>query len=224
MCFIKVKEEEEDYSVPARVVRRERRTSPPPTRRSTRVSYVAPQQPSVERTYIIQAPPPPPLVVEPPRPPATVKSPTPPPASVAAPEPPRAQAHYVEVSPASESDSSSESDVRSRTTSKSRRTEARSEYRVREREYRRETALNPPTDDQYNHYRYVRAPPERGSNDRGGHGRDLGRDLSRDRRRSLGAKTSFVEDPRASRGSYRRERERVVIVDNDGRQTREYRR
>ncbi|KAF1344049.1 hypothetical protein BDV97DRAFT_73273 [Delphinella strobiligena] len=219
MCFVKVKDEEEDYSVPARVVRRERRTSPPPTRRPTRASYVAPQQPSVERTYIIQAPPPPPpLVVEPPPPPS------PPPASVAAQEPPRTQAHYVEVLPGSESDSSSE-DARSRTTSKSRRTKARSEYRLREREYRRETGLNPPpTDDQYNHYRYVRAPPEREANDRGGYGRELGRDRSRDRRTSLGAKTSFVEDPRASRGSYRRERERVVIVDNDGRQTREYRR
>lgn len=216
MCLVKVKEEE-DYSVPARVVRRERRRSPPTERRSTRVSYVQPpRQPSIERTYIIQPPQPPPTIVEPPRQQVYAPPPSPPSAPSVAPEP-RSRAHYVEVSPASVSSSASSSseDVRSKTTSKSRRTAPGSEYHLREREYRRESDQSQPRRDDYEHYRYVRAPPERGSHDQGG----LGRGSSRE-----GARSSFVDDPRASRTSYKRERERVVVVGNDGRQTREYRR
>lgn len=210
MCLIRVKEED-DYAVPPRVVRRERRRSPPDARRSSRIAYIQPRPPSVERTYIIQAPPPPPVVQEPQPEPVEVKAPTPPPApkSVKSVHEPRTQSHYVEVSPDSASSSgTSTEDVRSRTTSKSRHTDARSEYHLREREYRREREQAGPREE-YEHYRYVRAPPERGGYEG---------------RRSIGARGSFADDPKSSRTSYRRERERVVVVGNDGRTTREYRR
>lgn len=221
MCLIKVKEED-DYSVPARVVRRERRRSPPSPRTSARVSHIEPRRQSIERTYVIQAPPPPPVIMEPPHYVPSVARPRSPPSPPRAPSPEpthRTQSHYVEVSPGSVSSlSSSDNDVRSKTTSKSRRTAPGSEYHLREREYRRERGPSPPRDEGYDHYRYVRAPPERESYDRGTYGRDT----SRDRGTSLGPRGSFVDDPRASRTSYRRER--VIIEENDGRRTKEYRR
>ena len=223
MCFIKVKEED-DYTVPARVVRRERKTSPPTQRRSTRISHIEPQHQSIERTYVIQAPQPPP----PPSPP-----PPPRPTTAARPEPvivvpalspqpnTRPQTHYVEVSPGSVSSaSSSDEHAHQKTTSKSRRSDPQSEYHFREREYRKERGYSPPGKDDNNYYRYVRAPPGRGLDDRGG----LAGDATREGRGNSGTRGSFVDDPRASRTSYRRERERVVVVDNDGRRTREYRR
>lgn len=236
MCLIKVKEDEQDYSVPSRVVRRERRRSPPRTTRVSR-TYVEERRPenvSVERTYIIPAPPPAPATIysEPShhshrseRAHSQSPPPPPPPASVGPPAS-MSRTHFVEVEAASISSSSSSSsdDARSRTThktaktsktaksSKSKSSAPGSEYHLREKEYRRERDYGAPPREEYETYRYVE-PPEPHRHDRGGYGRDRGA--------SHGSRNSFADDPRASRSSYRRER--MIVENSDGRRTREYR-
>lgn len=82
---------------------------------------------------------------------------------------------------------------------------------MHEREYRRERRrdYSPESSPRYEHFRYVEGP-ERDRYD------DMRRSRSRARSRS---RDHGYEDPR---GSYRETRERVVIVDDDGRRRREY--
>lgn len=93
----------------------------------------------------------------------------------------------------------------------------RSEYVVHEREYRRERRdYSPESSPRYEHFRYVEAAPS--EPDR--YERYTRRERSRSRARSRSRDYGY-DDPR---GSYRETRERVVIVDDDGRRRREYRR
>lgn len=180
--------------MPYRVVRTR---SPSPRRRSAhRISRTEVIRESrPSSTYIVPAPKPP-LQIPAPQPVPVFVRPQPPP-----PAPPSihggGQPHYVEVSPRSSVSSHGHSD-----------------YMVHEREYRRELRDYSPArssaygdhSPRYESFRYVDPPEER-------HPRHE-RSRSRDRR-------SYGEDPR---GSYRETRERVLIVDDDGRRRREYRR
>jgi hypothetical protein len=86
---------------------------------------------------------------------------------------------------------------------------------MHEREYRRERRdYSPESSPRYEHYRYVDPPPAESDH----YERYTRRERSRSRARS---RDYGYEDPR---GSYRETRERVVVVDGDGRRTREYRR
>lgn len=224
MCLVRVPkdEEEDDYYVAPRRVRRERRVSPPSPRHSARISYLEPRRRSIERTYIIAQPAPP--AVQEPEPYHFSNPPTPPPVPELVPETStRREPQLVEVirDDASSSGSSSHDDVRSRKTSKSHKTESRSEHFVREKEFRKERRYSPPQPEPYDTYRYVQAPPPPRDHSRGGY---AGREPSRNRGNSLGVRSPSIDDPRGSRASYRRERERVIVVDDEGRRTREYRR
>ncbi|KAK3113472.1 hypothetical protein LTR53_009216 [Teratosphaeriaceae sp. CCFEE 6253] len=168
MCLMKVKEEEADYTVPARVKRvsRVRRYEESPPRRVERSSYIREERRSVAPPASLPPPPAPPSIKPP-----TVYAPTARAPSVRS----TTQSHYVEVeedsTPSSASSSSSE-DVRSRATSHhTRKTKSvappRSEYSVheREKEIRR---YSKPREPEFETYRYVNAPPEaqgRGSRD-----------------------------------------------------------
>lgn len=143
------------------------------------------------------------------RPPSAYVVPAPKPLQIPAPQPvpvfvqpppappsSHGRPHYVEVSP------------RSSITS-------HDEYIVHEREVRRERRDYSPTRSSaygdhsprgYEHYRYIEPPEERYARS--------DRSRSRDRR-------SYADDPRSS---YRETRERVLVVDDDGRRRREYRR
>lgn len=212
MCLIKVKEEQ-DYTVPARVVRR-REMSPP--RRSTTRIILNERTPSPETsTYVVTAPEPSVAASEHrSEKPSRAPSLPPPPAST------RGSTHthsnFVRVEEDAESSSSSSEDVRSKSSKsqKSRHTRktsgsnAPSEYDIKEREYRRERRFSPPdriqeqrSRDEFDTYRYINAPRDRSENRR----------------------ISYGDEPRTSSASYRRERERVVVVENDGRSRREYR-
>jgi hypothetical protein len=194
MCLVSVKEDD-DYAVPARVVKRDRRRSPPRTRVS-RAYYEEPQRPQ-ERTYIIQQPPqPPPIITYAPSqhdhsdhhghydPP-----PRPPPASE---RHSHAGPQYVEVTPSSRSSSSSSSsssdDRRSKTTSRSRATGPQSEYHLREKEVVRErrSPHHYANKEDYATYQYVQPPRSSGHRSSG----------------NLGHRGSHIDDPRASRSSY----------------------
>ncbi|KAF2242740.1 hypothetical protein BU26DRAFT_131985 [Trematosphaeria pertusa] len=203
MCLVKVRQEE-DVVVPYRTVR----TRSPPhrhshsTRRISRTEIVH-ESPRPSRSYVavpapkplpIPAPQPVPVFVEPP--PSPFHAPPPPPSHVSSHHGP----HYVEVSPRSSVTSHSPS---------------RSEYVVHEREYRRERRDHSP--ERYEHYRYVEPPPSESDHfDR----YERRRSRSRVRERSLSR----------GRGGYGPEygervtRERITIVDDDGRRRREYRR
>ena len=172
-----------------------RTRSPSPRRRSAQ---------RISRTEIIResrpsSRPPSAYIVPAPKPSLQIPAPQPVPVFVKPPPAPPSShggPHYVEVSP------------RSSTTS-------HDEYIVHEREVRRErrdysparsSAYGDHSPRGYEHYRYIDPPEERYAR--------LDRSRSRDRR-------SYVEDPRSS---YRETRERVLVVDDDGRRRREYRR
>jgi hypothetical protein len=215
MCLVSVKEDHDDYAVPARVVKRDRRRSPPRTTRVSRAYYEDSQRPQ-ERTYIIQQPSqPPPIVTY--APPfeqhdhqdhhSHYDPPPPPPPAPASERHSRASPQYVEVTPSSRSSSSSSSSSdggRSKTTSRSRATGPQSEYHLREKETLRErrSPHHPANKEDYETYRYVQPP------------------RSSDHRSSgnLGPRGSHIDDPRASRSSYNA---REIVVES-GRQ-REYR-
>lgn len=226
MCFFHVKEEE-DFSAPARVVRRQEIS--PPRRSATRIILQERQASPEASTYIIQ--PPEPSVhasehySEKARSEKTRSEKTRPPTIPPPPQSTRGSTHthsnFVRVEEdveSSSSESSSSEGVKSKSakshkTSHSKKTSAskapgshaprsnapmseapRSEYDVREREYRRER-YSPPeriperrSRDDYDTYRYVNAP-----------------------------RTSYGEDPRRGSTSYRREMERVMVVENDAR-------
>ncbi|THW06390.1 hypothetical protein D6D24_09953 [Aureobasidium pullulans] len=229
MCLVSVKEDHDDYEVPARVVRRDRRRSPPRTTRVSRAYYEEQPRP----TYVIQQPPQPPPVIayappfeqhdhhdhhshyDPPPPPPAPPSERHSHAGRSHAGTSHAGPQYVEVSPASRSSSSSSSSSsdggRSKTTSRSRATGARSEYHMREKEYlheRRSPHGPPGHKDEYETYRYVQ-PPGNASRPRGSG--------------NLDPRSSQIEDPRASRSSYNK-REKIVVEDGFGGRTREYRR
>jgi len=249
MCFISVKEDEEERRVPARAVRR-REISP---RRPSRQIIIEERRPSPRAsvTYIAAAPsvhqfhpaPPPesapsvhdthhgghhshaPTVVAESVHGGTVRSVR---------EQPHSHTIEVEEETSGSESGSSASGTRAKT-AKSRHSHApsrhsasrsrapsdaksrsraptnaaRSEYDIVDREYehRRERVHPPHASDPYDTYRYVQAPPN----------------ASRERR-SNAPRSSYGEDPRASGTSYRRERERIIIQDEDGRSHREYRR
>lgn len=195
--------------VPYRVVHNR---SPSPTRRRTsrRVSRteVIRESPRPSASYVsvpapshVAVPAPKPLQIPPPQPVPVFVQPSPPPAPVPPPSH-HGGAHYVEVSP------------RSSVTSHS---PDRSEYIMREREYRRERRdYSPESSPRYEHFRYVEpAPSESDHYERRYSRRERSHSRARSRSRDYGY------DPR---GSYRETRERVVIVDDDGRRRREYRR
>ncbi|KAG9605654.1 hypothetical protein KCU77_g5195, partial [Aureobasidium melanogenum] len=211
MCLVSVKEDHDDYAVPARVVRRERRRSPPRTTRVSRAYYEDAPRPQ-ERTYIIQQQPPPPVIeYAPPSEHSDHRShhdpPPPPPSAPASERHSHAGPQYVEVTPSSRSSSSSSSSdgSRSKTTSRSRATGSRSEYHLREKEYWRErrSPHHHAQKEEYDTYRYVQPPHSSGHRSSG----------------NLGPRSSQVEDPRASRSSYNT---REIVIES-GRE-REYRR
>jgi len=245
MCFVSVKEEEDERRLPTRVIRR-RELSP---RRSTRQIIIEERRPSPRASvaYIAAAPsvhsfhPPPP-----PEPAPSVhgthhSAHHSQPPSVAAQsvhggtarivrQPTHSQTIEVEEESSGSESGSSTSGTKSKT-AKSRHSHApsrhsasrsrapsdvksrsrapsnapRSEYDIIDREYEhRRERTHPPNP--YDTYRYVQAPP----------------DTSRERR-SNAPRSSYGEDPRATGASYRRERERIVIQDEDGKSHREYR-
>jgi len=242
MCWVSVKEDD-DYSVPSRPVKHSRRREHSP-RRPVRVEYIEERRPSprASATYIVSAPPAPlynPIVIAPEPAPSvshhsrahtvvaesvhggTAKS---------VKEDKGQQMVEVEEEEEEEEESHSESSAsgtksksgKSRyshshapsrhSDSKSRASRAaskapKSEYDIVDREYRRERAFASPERGHFDTYRYVEAPQDR----------------NRDRRSSA-PRSSYGDDPRASATSYRRERERITIQDEDGRSHRESRR
>jgi len=252
MCLIKLKEDgDEDYRVPARVIRR-REASP---QRSTGVSILEERRPSPRASYSVAVPPSPPsspsihelrhatTYTKSERAASTRGSPV-----VKAPLSTRGggrargsgretRSYYVEVENESNSSSSESEDVRSKVSKKSKttapstmaksraakseagRSEApRSEYDIREKEYIRDRRYSPAAQsierrDEQDTYRYIDAPRT-----------DRSKRQSREGSRDYGPRMSYGDDPRGSRTSYRRERERVVVEEADGRRTREYRR
>ncbi|KAF2176671.1 hypothetical protein K469DRAFT_722060 [Zopfia rhizophila CBS 207.26] len=200
MCLVKVRQEE-DVVVPYRVVRT-RSPSPNRHRRSThrvsRTEVIRESRPPP--SSYVSVPTPKPLAIPAPQPVPVFVQPSPPP-----PPPPASSHighHYVEVSPRSSVTSHSPS---------------RSEYVVHEREYRRERRerdYSPESSPRYEHFRYVEPAPEPDRYERYSR-----RERSRSRARSRSRDYDY--DPR---GSYRETRERMVIVDDDGRRRREYRR
>ena len=209
MCLARVKEYEEEYTVPARVTRvrsyRRRSPSPPRSVRYSRRSIVEERRPSPSPPPII-VPREPTVVAPSPRASTTVKSETKVSRAPSRAPSARTRSHYVEVDHDSDtSSSSSSSDVRSRTTSHTRKTSRSkttapvSEYSMHEKEYRRERDYRPRND--FETYRYVEAPPSNSG--------------SRSRSR--------YDDPRASRDGPRRETN-IVIDDNGARRNINYRR
>jgi len=237
MCWVSVKEDD-DYNVPSRVVRSSRRREYSP-RRPVRVEYIEERRPSprASATYVVSPPPAPaynPIIIAPePAPSVAHKSRAP---TVVAESVhggtaksvrDEATGDMVEVEEETDSDSGS-SDIRSKKSGKSRRSQShapsrhsdsksrasrapsnapKSEYDIVDREYRRERTFASPERGQYDTYRYIEPPMDR----------------SRDRR-SNAPRSSYGDDPRVSATSYRRERERIVVQDEDGRSHREYRR
>jgi hypothetical protein len=215
MCLVSVKEDHDEYAVPARVVRRDRHRSPPRTTRVSRAYYENPPRPQ-ERTYIIQQPPQPPPVIAY-APPSEhhdhndhhshYDPPPPPPPAPASERHSHAGHQYVEVTPSSRSSSSSSSSSdsgRSKTTSRSRATGPQSEYHLREKEILRERRgpNHYANKEDYETYRYVQPPRSSGHRSSG----------------NIGPRSSHIDDPRASRSSYNT---REIVVES-GRQ-REYR-
>ncbi|KAF2280820.1 uncharacterized protein EI97DRAFT_454063 [Westerdykella ornata] len=213
MCLVKVRQEE-DVVVPYRTVVRTRSRSPHhrTSRRVSRVSVVRESRPASSSYVNVVRPPsssyvavptPKPLAIPAPQPVPVFVQPSPPPTP---PPPPshhhhhHTTAHYVHVSPRSSISSSP----------------SRSDYVMHEREYRRERERRDysPDSPRHEHYRYVRAPPSESDH--------YERFTLRERSRSRGRSQSrdYAYDPR---DSYRETRERVVIVDGDGRRRREYR-
>ena len=250
MCWVSVKEED-DYSVPSRPVKASRRREYSP-RRPVRVEYIDERQPSprVSAAYVVSAPPAPsynPIIIAP-EPAPSVSHHSRAPTVVAegvhgsaaksvhsgtvksVKEDNRTQMVEVEEETSASDSESSATGTRSKSGKSryshshapSRHSEAKSkasraasnapksEYDIIDREYRRERAFASPERGQYDTYRYIEAPPPPP-------------DRSRDRRSSA-PRSSYGDDPRASATSYRRERERIVIQDEDGRSHREYRR
>lgn len=245
MCFISVKGEEDERRVPARAVRR-REISP---RRSTRQIIIEERRPSPRASVIYVAPASSVHSFHPPPPPEAAPSVHGTHHSAHHSQPPTVVAQSVHGGTArsvsertpgqtieveeesSESESGSSASGTKSKTSKSRQSHAaskhsasrsrapsdaksksrapsnapRSEYDIIDREYelRRERTQAP---NEYDTYRYIQAPPG----------------TSRERR-SNAPRSSYGEDSRAAGASYRRERERVVIQDGDGRSHREYR-
>lgn len=214
MCLVSVKEDHDDYAVPARVVRRERRRSPPRTTRVSRAYYEESPRPQGQ-TYIIQQPPQPPPPVIAYAPPSEhhdhqshYDMPPPPPSVHPSERHSHAGPQYVEVTPSSRSSSSSSSSSdggRSKTTSRSRATGPQSEYHLREKEYLRErrSPHHHAQKEEYDTYRYVQ-PPRSSGHRSSGH---------------LGPRSSQIDDPHASRSSYNT---REIVIES-GRE-REYRR
>jgi hypothetical protein len=213
MCLVSVKEDRDEYAVPARVVKRDSRRSPPRTRVS-RAYYEEPQP--QERTYIIQQPPQPPPVI-------TYAPPfeqhehsdhhshhdlPPPPPSASERHSHHAGPQYVEVTPSSRSSSSSSSsssdDHRSKTTSRSR-TGPQSEYHLREKEVVRErrSPHHYTNKDDYATYQYVQPPRSPGHRSSG----------------NLGHRGSYIDDPRASRSSYNA---RDIVVESSRQREHRY--
>lgn len=207
MCLVKVRQDEE-VVVPYRVprdrsprrresVRRVSRISQEVVRESPRSSYLAVPAP---RVMPIPAPQPVPVFVEPP------PAPLPPPPPSVSHHSTHHSAHYVEVSPARSSRSSVSSSSMDR-----------SEYVVREREYRRREHSPAHSSPRYEHFRYVEPPPS----DSDHYERyDRRRSRSRPRERSV----SRDHYGRGSRdyGGERVTRERITISERerDGRQYR----
>ncbi|ORY00018.1 hypothetical protein BCR34DRAFT_628067 [Clohesyomyces aquaticus] len=204
MCLFKVRQEE-DVVVPYRVVH-DRRRSPSPSRRRhsthrvSRTEVIRESRPQ-SSTYIT-VPAPQPYAIPAPQPvPVFVAEPPPPPP----PAPPSHHGghHYVEVSPRSSVTSHSPS--------------RHSEYVVHERETRRERVrdYSPESSPRYEHFRYVEPAPEDRYEQY-----DRRRSRSRVRSRSRG----YGYDDHDPRGSVRETRERITIIDDDGRRRKEYRR
>jgi hypothetical protein len=195
-----------------REVRRVSRVSQEYVRDSPRTSYVS--APAPRPSYPTIPPPQPvPVFVEPP--PIHVPVAPPPPPSMSH-HSAHHSAHYVEVSPARSSRSSvSSSDM------------DRSEYVVRERQYRRREHSPASSSPRYEHFRYVEpAPSESDHYDR--HDRyDRRRSRSRQRERSMsrGHADFHGRGSRDYGGGERITRERITISerDRDGRRS-EYRR
>jgi hypothetical protein len=190
--------------IPNRVVVRTRSVSPVRRRSVQRVSreVIRESRPSASVASYASIPAPRTIPIPAPQPvPVFVE---PPPAPLPPPPPSthhHSQHHYVEVSPRSSVSSHSPSRV--------------SDYVVREREYRRERNYSPESSPRYEHFRYVEPPPS--EDDR--YERYVRRERSRSRARSRDRDYGYD-----GRGSFRETRERVVIVDDDGRRRREYRR
>ena len=206
MCLVKVKQEE-DVIVPVRRVVRTRSPSPHRARRSShrisRTEIIRESRPEIlphphsrppSSTYIAVPAAKPPYTIPAPQPVPVFVEPTPPP-----PPPPPSHHHhghhYVEVSPRSSVTSHSPS---------------RSDYVIHEHEYRRERRDYSPDSPRYETFRYVESGPD----DRYDNYPRRERSRSRDSR-------GYGHD---ARGSYRETRERVLVVDDDGRRRREYRR
>ncbi|KAK7180586.1 hypothetical protein DPSP01_006421 [Paraphaeosphaeria sporulosa] len=209
MCLVKVRQDE-DVVVPYRVprdrsprrresVRRVSRMSQEVVRESPRSSYLAVPAP---RPMPIPAPQPVPVFVEPP--PAPLP---PPPPSLS-----HHSAHYVEVSPARSSRSSVSSSSMDR-----------SEYVVRERQYRRREHSPASSSPRYEHFRYVEPPP---SDSDHFERYDRRRSRSRPRERSLSrGRGDYYGRGSRDYGGERVTRERITISERerDGRRG-EYRR
>jgi hypothetical protein len=207
MCLVKVKQEE-DVIVPVRRVVRTRSPSPHRRRSShqriSRTSIVRESRPQ-SSTYLARPPSAPYVAIPAPKPGPMIPAPQPVPVFVQPPPPPPPPPvshhhghHFVEVSPRSSYSSSP----------------SRSEYVVHEREYRRERDYSPDSP-RYESFRYVESAPEEQHYDHLHYSR---RERSRSRSRDTRGRG---QDPR---GSYHETRERVLIVDDDGRRRREYRR
>lgn len=246
MCLVKVRTEE-DITPPSRIIAHRRDLSPV-RRTSRRVSRVSYHEHSASRLShsgrhsgsIVHAPRPQSAsyvsapAFEPVPAPSYKQIPAPQPVPVFVAPPPMPvpaappsehhyhhhhppAAHYVEVSPRSSISSSD-------------REPSHADYMVheREREIRRERSrardYSPERGDRYEHFRYVEAEPERGryedlDRDRGGYETHVR--YSRSRSRGPPPGTYGYEG--SDQGGYR-ERERVVVVDGEGRRRREYRR
>lgn len=235
MCFISVKEEEDERRGTARAVRR-RQILP---RHSTRQIIIkerrsAPRAPVIyvgpaSSIHSIHPPPPPELApsvhgthhsAHQSQPPTVIAQSVH--GGTARSVSEHADSKTIEVEEeGSESESGSSASGTKSKTSKSRHSHApsqhsasrsrapsnapRSEYDIIDREYEhRRERIHPPNP--YDTYRYVQAPP----------------DTSRDRKGTV-PRSSYGEEPRMTGASYRRERERIVIQDQDGRIPRGYR-
>lgn len=215
MCLVKVRQEE-DVVVPYRVARDRSPRRRESVRRVSRISQeVIRESPRPSSSYVavpaprpmpIPAPQPVPVFVEPP--PAPLP---PPPPSVS-----HHSAHYVEVSPA-----------RSSISSVSSSSMGRSEYVVRERQYRRREHSPASSSPRYEHFRYVEPAPGESDHYERYDRFDRRRSRSRPRERSLsrGQGDYYGRGSRDYGGGERVTRERITISerDRDGRRN-EYRR
>ena len=223
MCLVKVRQEE-DVVVPYRVPRDRSPRRRESVRRVSRISQeVVRESPRPSSSYLaVPAPRPMPIPAPQPMPiPAPQPVPVffePPPAPLPPPPPSVSHhsAHYVEVSPARSSRSSLSSSSLDR-----------SEYVVRERQYRRREHSPASSSPRYEHFRYVEpAPSESDHYDR--YDRyDRRRSTSRPRERSMsrGRGDYYGRGSRDYGGGERVTRERITISERerDGRRG-EYRR